>query len=324
MLIYTFNTAHGVSKQIKIELLDKPWVKQWTSYLVKLHQRVPNLGFTLGHTNWFGMVHADTNQDMLAKILESFVFFDTYFPELEYKQYVELATELHENPRGMVQHHLNIFHRCFTTLASTWYSKANIPETTTREKVFYHMHVINEMVHKLEATTYKTAPRRLASAHNNFFAIYSDNINSAYYKNKDKSWDMHGHEYFDDSHVFDCLVDEYQYDVWLNDDILGKDMIKAWLDGDKLDNDDITGNMLVTPSLMLDVEHTFAEVMSNEDFIKEYKTLNKKLNRFPIGNVVNKSDIDWSVDLDSHKKTKVDPRVTKIELDGIVLWDNIC
>jgi len=64
--------------------------------------------------------------------------------------------------------------------------------------------------------------------------------------------------------------------------------------------------------------------MSNEDFIKEYKTLNKKLNRFPIGNVVNKSDIDWNVDLDSHKKTKVDPRVTKIELDDVVLWDNIC
>jgi hypothetical protein len=111
--------------------------------------------------------------------------------------------------------------------------------------------------------------------------------------------------------TFDPTTEEYHYDVWINEDIQGKDHMKAWLDEDDLTQTDVWGNSFMTPNVMFDPHLIYASVIDKPDFIAEYKASGKTLNRWPLGKIVN--EVDW----DSVEKGKI----SSIELDGTVLWD---
>jgi hypothetical protein len=114
---------------------------------------------------------------------------------------------------------------------------------------------------------------------------------------------------------FDFLTEEYHYDVWLNEDIQGKDHIKAWLDHDDLTQSDIWGNSFLTPNIMFDPELCYSTTLDNEEFRKEYIASNKTLNRWPLGNIVSLNNINWS-------DIMFTP-ITTILLDDNILWERI-
>ena len=86
---------------------------------------------------------------------------------------------------------------------------------------------------------------------------------------------------------FDHTIEDTNHNVWLNEDILGKDLIRCFLDGDNPNNKDITGNTFLTPSLLIDVDKVYHNVLTSKEFNEWHSKLcpNKTLNRWPIGNI---------------------------------------
>ena len=74
---------------------------------------------------------------------------------------------------------------------------------------------------------------------------------------------------------------------FVNEDILGKDLIRCFLDGDDPNNKDITGNTFFTPGIMIDVDNVYHNILISEEFNEWHSKLcpNKTLNRWPIGNI---------------------------------------
>lgn len=319
MLIVNFITSVGEEKQIKIKLLDKPWVDQWKTYVYELYERVPYLKISLDHTVWNNMHHTTPSKTLLEELKDALIYFKS-FSQYDFSKGVTEIDQYIKDPSSITQQFLNYTHRCFTSVATDFYNRTIIlPEGITRDDMFHSMHVLNDNTHKLESITYKKSIRRHQCRHGEYFTFTTENINSAMHKQNDKSpWLTNGVQLINSE--FDYLVEDYHHNVWLNEDIQGKDQFKCWLDEDDLTCDDITGNILVTPNLILDRYNTLTGILDNKDFQAEYKKLNKKLNRFPIGDIVNIDDINWDVDMRYNKDTRNVPKIKNIELCGNKLW----
>ena len=68
MLVIDFIDPFGVEKQIRIKLLDKPWVEQWKNYVFRLYDRVPYLKISLDHTIWNSMYHSTPATQLLSEL----------------------------------------------------------------------------------------------------------------------------------------------------------------------------------------------------------------------------------------------------------------
>jgi prepilin-type processing-associated H-X9-DG protein len=306
MLIYNY-TANGEEKQICVELLDHPFVQKWQDYLIRTANRLPNI---LWQFNLHGMSRLDDLDPMphLRELHTSFNFLQTTL-NLDYSAEIATLEHLLAVPTDLTQQHLNTWHRHFTTVATEYYSgRMRIPESVDRDKMFYSFHALNQNVHDLEFMTYSKLSRRIPMGDKLQYSAYCADARSL--DGSNALW-LDGHaENFTDS--FDPAVEEYHYDVWLNEDIQGKDHMKAWLDEDDLTQGDVWGNSFMTPNVLFDPEMTYAAVLDNPEFIADYRASGKPLNRWPLGRVVNQ--VDWaSVNLS---------KINSIVLNGVTLWEN--
>ena len=328
MLVYKYLNRIGQEKEIVIQLADTPFVNDWKKYLLDVHSKVPNL-------RWgFGLVGNGTSEGIrkdpwpiIDKLFDSFKFLQKHTDFImEYDDYhlLKECRTFNRFVNNIDQRHLNRWHRQFTTLATRHELKElplsiEVPES----EIYQNIHNINIFVHALEYMTYPLCERRKEYLNQFFFRMspveqesygYSHVVNDLLYTTE-LSVPI--------EHKFDFLTEKYDYTVWLNEDILGKDLIKTWLDHDDLTMSDVTGNLFMTPSLMFDPNKIISKILSKPEFREEASSTGKTLDRYPVGNIVNIGKIDWFEDFmhDPHRLTHCESSIIKgIELDGVVLW----
>jgi hypothetical protein len=112
---------------------------------------------------------------------------------------------------------------------------------------------------------------------------------------------------------FDAYKSNTDYTVWIHEDIVGKDQVKAWLDHDDLSQFDITGNTNMTPNVSFDPFKMYNRIVNDPEFKQESLSSGKTLDRNPLGNILNIENIDFDALLSGS--------VYSIELDGEMLWN---
>jgi hypothetical protein len=305
MLIYNFTTPDNKQEQITVELLDTVFVNKWKHYLIRTAQRLPNI-------RWGFSSHGNMKQfnldliPLLKKLHNAYTFLQKHL-ELEFANRISTIDALLADPKELTQAHLNRWHRDFTTVATEYYSGSmQIPMTTDNNAMFHSIHALNQNVHDLEFMTYPGLSRRTAIGNKNQYSVYC--ADSKALEGSNALWASGHTENITDT--FDPVIEEYHYDVWLNEDIQGKDHMKAWLDEDDLNQTDVWGNSFMTPNVMFDPEMIYPAVIDSPGFLDDYVASGKKLNRWPLGTL--KTAIDWSV--------LNDCKLDSIELDGTVIW----
>jgi len=313
MLIYNYVAKNDPRKnqQIRIELLDRPFVHQWTQYMIELSERVSKI-------NWYITSQANNERTMIPekclfhiqKVHDSFTYFQTHKVG-DFSVYLNEIEYLLKNPSDIKQSHLNKWHRWFTTLASRYfgYNPESIPPTATRDDLYFAVHDVNGHAHRLEEYTYFDLERRRifplckqwsTQAHN------AHNLNNLHNSIWDKMVEL-------PTGTYDYFSESYDHTVWMHEDIQGKDQMKAWLDHDELYHEDITGNLFMSCNVTFDPLKLYSTVLSREDFRKESIACGKTLDRPPLGDIVNIEEVDWT--------NMVNYNVRSIMLDSKVLWE---
>jgi len=173
------------------------------------------------------------------------------------------------------QKHCNLIHRTFTFMTLKGHlKKFHTPELDRQ------VHIINSAVHQLESTAaFRQIERR---QHYNGRVIQVMFTDAGRMEGADFSmWNTPIRE------TFDHRVEDTDYSVWLNEDILGKDLVRCFLDEDDPTQPDITGNLFLTPSLYIDIDKKYHEILTSKEFNDWHASTcpDKTLNRWPIGNV---------------------------------------
>ena len=175
------------------------------------------------------------------------------------------------------QQHCNFIHRTFTFMTLKGHLKKFYTPELDRQ-----VHVINSAVHELEsAAAYQQIQRRQQFNGRVLQVMFTD---ASRMEGADFSmWNTPITE------TFDHRTEDTNYNVWLNEDILGKDLVRCFLDEDDPNNPDITGNLFLTPSLYIDVDNVYHEILTSKEFNEWHSRTcpNKMLNRWPIGTVHN-------------------------------------
>ena len=282
MLIYNYISQQGNISQIQVELLDNPFVNKWKGYLTRTANRLPDI---LWNFSAHGMAkqYKSNPTPLLTELYKSFVFLQTHLGLNFTKEIADLEHIL-EVPTDLTQTHLNTWHRHFTTVATEYYTgRMKIPAEVSVDEMFQRFHALNQNVHDLEFMTYPGLSRRIKVGDKLQYSAYCADARSL--DGSNALW-VSGHaEGITDT--FDPTTDEYHYDVWINEDIQGKDHIKAWLDEDDLLQADVWGNSFMTPNVMFDPYQIYASIIDDPEFIADYKASGKKLNRWPLGKIVN-------------------------------------
>lgn len=313
MLIYNYShKTDGKKQQIRIELLDKPFTRRWVEYMIKLSNRVPKINWymTSQASNVRHMVPPTTNFHV-QKMQNSFAYFQTHKVG-DFTKELEEINWLLENPTELKQSHLNKWHRWFTTLATRFfgYGPEPIPETATRDDLYFAVHDLNGHAHRLEEYTYFDLERR------RIFPIkcmqWSTQAHNAH-----NLANLQNHIWDDmldlETGTFDFFKESYHHTVWMHEDIQGKDQMKAWMDHDELYHEDITGNLFMSPNVTFDPLKIYSTILDREDFRKESLASGKTLDRPPLGDIINITEVDWN--------NMVNYNVVSIMLDGKVLWE---
>lgn len=315
MLTYQFTTNDNVITTIDIELLRTPFVDSWREYISALAKRVPNIIWyicRIGNTER----HYAPSQiiQFLSRLYACFLYFEKkkigdFSADIKRIEYLFL------HPNELIQKDLNTWHRHFTTLEHTHSMKPYMtPPNTHMMDLYEYIHDVNQFSHRCEAFTYYECKRRKLFPNPNMYSVMFTNANNMAFladNDNNKVWDVDTPRIYPGS--YDFLNENHDCTVWLHEDIIGKDQIKAWLDEDDLNEFDIGGNDCMTPNITFDPNKLFHRVLSNEDFIRESKLSNKTLDRPPLGNIINLSDINWNTVLNS--------KVKNIKLDGNTLWN---
>lgn len=305
MLLYNYTTLDNEQQQVQIELLDNKFVNEWRQYLTRTAARLPSILWNFTSHGMSKQYQADPLPH-LNQLHHSFVFLQQHLG-LDFDKEIADLLLLLNDPYKLTQVQLNRWHRHFTTVATEYYSgKMAMPTGVSVDQLFHSIHAINQSVHDLEFVTYPTLGRRAALANRLQYSAFCADARAL--EGSNALW-VSGHaESITDS--FDPATEEYHYDVWINEDIQGKDHMKAWLDEDDLLETDVWGNSFMTPNVMFDPHMIYASIIDNPAFMADYQASAKKLNRWPLGKIVN--TVDWP------KLTK--SRISSIVLDNITLW----
>lgn len=331
MLNYTVLSDNKIV-EIKIDLIESPVSTMWQNVLRQSMKNLP-------YTKWFlarlagndyknnrshvckycsnSMVDLDLRiRVALAKCYNSFIFINK-------RNLIDLSKDIKDlefllsNPNCLTQNYLNRWHRYFTFLEKKHSKKYEyLPPNTMMDDLYEYIHDINETVHKLEYLTYWKLPRRKKFSNPYQYTIQFTNANHhSYFHDKEGNhnvWDyvekLVGYSY---DNINDLQNNDYT--VWLNEDIIGKDQIKAWLDHDDLTQEDITGNFVVTPSVIFDPNKLYKRVIDDFEFQQESKLSGKTIDRYPIGNIINLEEIDWQAFLKG--------KLIKITNNNEVIWE---
>jgi len=314
MLVYQFlDKGSGKQQCLEIELNDLEFTKKWEHYLIKTAQRLPEINWLVGRANkpWANNFDERLNVH-LFRIYKAFLFFQHNLP-YDFVEEINLIEYFVLNVGAIGQLHLNKWHRHFTSLAEIYLQEnITIPPSCTRDELYRNIHELNGHVHHLERFTFGKNQKRIKFGFDGQYAIHvpsKHNMSNVF----NTVW-APGYVEHLDTGFFDFTKDEYDYDVWLHEDIQGKDLIRAWLDDDDLQEDDITGNLVMTPNILLDPTRIYKRVLDDDQFRKDIGVTNKTLDRAPLGNIKNKTELDYELLLRS--------QVINISLNNIQLWSN--
>jgi len=312
MLSYTIQQFNKTAT-IKIKLIDNSFANRWRDYIIRTLTRLPNLRWVVNKHMLVPHYSRMNPISHFQKLKESFELLQKHYGT-DYSSEITELNHLLENPKDLNQSHLNLWHRHFTTNAVDFVTNQEtnhlIPQTDTSDDViFATIHALNQYTHGLEILTHSNIERRVVLKNKSYYGIRSaDSINL---DDSNSLWGNGNQEPLGEDFTFD---NDYQYNVWIGDDIQGKDHFKCWYDEDDASNDDIWGNTFMTPNLILDPYMIYAATMDNPEFRKFVIDSNKPINRYPIGNIVNIENIDWTV----FQRGKL----ISIELDGETLWES--
>lgn len=291
-------------QSIRFELADNAFARRWLSYFKEILNNNQNWKFT--SINWNGYTPSKNPSEpleFLEKLKESFVFLNDRY-SLRLEESIRLLDETISNASTALsknqyikvsQEPLNRWHRNFTSLMLNQLFN-DIKIDLNDPQVFHHVHSLNEYVHRLETVcSYPYLSRRIQFAGRPVFYSYFTNANDP--GASEDLWNIGSAKWVKER--FDPLVDNVNYNVWLNEDILGKDLVRCWLDFDNQHSPDITGNLFLTPGLIFDPHYNYRDLLTSAEWIENYKQTHKTLDRFPIGNIVNMPD--WEL-LDCSKE----------------------
>jgi len=305
-LIYNCKTTNNELKQIKIEVARTKFAEQWKQYLLKTSKDMPTIDWkiTIG-----GCKIKDKEEtpriEWLTGLLDIFTFLSSAIND-DFQQEISDLKHILENPTDLTQQHLNAWHRQYTIQISRFYQG----EFGSSEIIHNNIQRLNQTVHDLEISTYYRLKHRDLIEHKTFH--YINCTDGREFATKYKLFEKNNNDTTLTNDSFDPLKEDYNYNVWLGEDIQGKDHIKAWLEEDDLTASDCTGNLFMTPNIMIDPDNIFKSVIDHPDWQNQYIKSGKTLNRWPVGNIVNLDEINWD-DL-------ANATVESIELDGVSLW----
>ena len=313
MLVYNYKTPGGKRKQIAIEIAGNSFANYWVNYIDRLSNKCPAIEWYIAGLNSQQFVRSprDNVYDLL-QIRDAFNYINS-------RGLCDLVGELGDIERLMAfpekvdQVKLNTWHRIFTSLEMEWLKLGKkLPESVDRHELWQYIQNVNTYVHHMEMWTYHKLDRRLHYKEHMQYSIQFTNADNLNYRKKANQ--VFGQENLEwiDGFTFDFFNEKYDYSVWLHEDITGKDQMKAWLDNDDLTAEDITGNLLMTPSITLDPYMIYKRILDDKNFRFESKKSNKLLNRFPLGTILCKDQVDWP----EFFKSKVE----NVLLFGKVLW----
>lgn len=258
--------------ELKINMLDTNFVTKWKEYMNRIDQ--PSFNMNQWHFQGW-KEESDRIKDNIKLIEDALQYCDKNIDTFNFAQSKKSLKRFKKNA---CQHHLNLIHRQFTT--------QTIDNHLTDDDgllLNQRVHDINTGVHKLEVfRTHPNLPLR-QKYKGKVIAIVFTNANT-----KQGDYDT---SIWTENQIRNCNFDHTKEDtnhnVWLNEDILGKDLIRCFLDGDDPNNKDITGNTFFTPSIMIDVNKVYHNVLMSKEFNEWHNRLcpNKNLNRWPIGNI---------------------------------------
>ena len=314
MLIYKFIKDNKII-EVKIKLLENSFVDSWVKYMLELYPRVKRL-------HWYMTKFAYRDRYLkpnqlpvnLSRLHASFLFFHKHKVD-DYTNVINRIEYLLNRPEETTQDDLNIWHRHFTTLEGKYslHPHKTPPNTLTMD-LYEYIHDVNQYTHKLEGYTYFDCERRKLHPDSKMYAVQFTNANNMTYfaENDNKNvWD--GSTPRLQAGFYDYLQkQDYDHSVWLHEDIIGKDQIKAWLDHDDLSQFDVTGNDCMTPNVSFDPGKFYHKILSNPEFQEASKASGKTLDRPPLGDIINIPEINFEALLTS--------RVESVILNGTQLW----
>ena len=310
MLTYNFKNNID-SFSIKIKLLDNSFVTTWKNYVTRTSQRLPNLDWSVNPHNITIQMDKNVNYRLfILNLLKSFILLGKHY-KIDFSNEIAELKVLIVNYDSLTQQQLNRWHRHFTTLAKFLNPFETVATfTDTPQSLVHHaIHELNNNTHLLETLTYPKLSRitKLVPDHL-YYGLHSASTRNL--ENNEEIWGTETVEYIEED--FDFNTQSYNHTVWITDDILGKDHFKCWFEEDDPINNDITGNLLMTPNVTFDPNRIFEKTIDDPEFRKFVTESNKNLNRYPIGDIENTNDIPW--DLITNFK------LTSIELDNETLW----
>ena len=300
-LIFTFKKNNKFIP-INIVLNDTPFVSNWKQYLVQLSERLPMLEFSILP---FSAQEVEIKDPIpsLKNLYKAFSYISNNI-DINYTDVLGVIEHNIKNPAHLTQLDLNNWHRNFAWLVKTYQNKT----IGNYEELFKNIHEINRNVHNLEDFIYYKNKDKIKT---NIKQVGKLICTNADYPNHLEDLDrIFGHNQVGINDTFDPYTENYDYSVWLNEDIQGKDQIKSWAEDDDMTASDCTGNLFMTPNLILDPRKHYKTVLDSEDFKTAYQKTNKPLNRWPIGNLENEpnwAELNGAI-------------IHKIELDDVVLW----
>lgn len=267
---------------IEIELSDHAVAQKWV-----IDQNILPVRFNYEIRPWYlqgspcNKDHPRVKSNILA-LKNSVDFLKTKVVDFDFS---ESTQAIEEFEKTSMQAPLNVLHRHFTWLVM--FHKTQVKPL----EIWQTVQQINTSVHTLEAL--------VASKHNILRHQYPSMMFSISFTEKVKYLERFGVWKKPITETFDHRVENIDFNVWMNEDILGKDLIRCYLDGDNPNNLDIQGNNFYTPNIIIDTNYAYRNILQSSDFNKwlDSNLLKPKLlNRYPIGNVRNIDDLLEIVD----------------------------
>lgn len=308
MIVYSLVNKIGTTFRLEIELSNSALSNKWKIYLQKTCSRVGNLDWQSDEYIVESPQHKNINIQ-LFKIFRSFSYLNTHLP-YDFNEELDIIEKWVIQNELVSQDRLNKWHRYFTTLADGYFKEhIIIPPNCNRDELYSHLHTLNTHIHKLELKNINQKRSKL-----NFGNQFGIHVSFDWNRISTLVNGVWSPEYMEEltPGFFNIFDNEYDCNVWMSDDIQGKDLIRAWLDDDDLTMNDVTGNQFMTPNIILDPYNSYKNILDNTEFRESYLRSNKHLDRIPLGNIINLDKIDW--------KNFYGSKIESISIDNEKIW----
>ena len=289
----SYNTPNG---EVEIEIIDNTFTRRWWPHYKKIEPYMKN-SLQVCHANYinantFKQMKEGYHKERRAELVESIWKLKNSVSQLNKDGYnfpikINITIEQILSEASHLQAHLNDIHRCFTTadrLRDRWTELSTETfdinnDEFKRAKFLSHIHDINFCVHEIEY--YVPTARKLQYGN---ISSYTQFIDPTTYPK----------HYKDEQYI--TLTDEDldlftldHVDVTLNDNILGKSYMVAFLDEDDPRCPDITPNQIATGEIKIGIDDSRTKLFQSRDytdwFAQHRMNINNHHGCMPIGNI---------------------------------------